>query len=51
LIAAFDCAGPGHAIDNNKLRGQRIEYTIDDFGLLEAFTPIQLEEEECMRKR
>jgi hypothetical protein len=41
LIAAFDCVGPGHSIDNHKLHGRRIEYTLDEVGLLAAFMPVR----------
>lgn len=41
LIAAFACAGPGHSIDNQKLRGRKIEYSLDDLGMLAGFTPIE----------
>ncbi len=44
LIAAFDCAGPGHSIDNHKLHGHRIEYALDDGGLLAAFKPVRGEQ-------
>jgi hypothetical protein len=37
LINAFDCAGEGHCIDNEKLEGHRIGYRTDDFGTLECF--------------
>jgi len=37
LIAAFDCAGEGHTIDNSKLKGQRVYYQVDTLGMLEFF--------------
>jgi hypothetical protein len=43
LIAAFDCAGDGHSIDNSKIRGKEIVYVLDDMGLLKYFKPA----EEC----
>ena len=30
----------GHACDVNAIIGKRIEYTVDDFGVLETLTPI-----------
>lgn len=41
LIAAFECAGPGHSVDNQKLYGRRIAYTLDECGLLATFTPVR----------
>ena len=34
LDAMFDCIGSGHCIDNSKIKGQKIQYTINEFGLL-----------------
>lgn len=40
LISAFNCLGPGHTIDNSKLEGQEISFSVDFLGLLEGFSPI-----------
>ncbi len=41
LIAAFDCAGPDHTIDNSKIRGREIVCAVDEMGLLSAFMPAE----------
>ncbi len=35
LDAMFDCIGEGHYIDNSKIQGQEIRYSIDNLGILE----------------
>ena len=30
----------GHGYDENAIIGKRIEYTVDDFGVLETLTPV-----------
>lgn len=32
---------PGHTADSNPLRGKEIVYSVDDLGLLMAFTPVE----------
>ncbi len=40
LGAAFNAIGPGHTIDNEKIHGKEIVYSVGDFGLLEWFSPV-----------
>ncbi len=36
LGAMFDCIGEGHSIDNSKIQGQEILFTVNGMGMLES---------------
>ncbi len=42
LDAAFgNVIAPGHTVDNRAVHGREIVYSVDDFGMLLGFSPIE----------